>query len=128
VLAGNDRAFPIDGLPDGIEHPADNRIPNGDLGDPSGAAYLVALLDVGVVSQDHAPDIVLLQVQGDPQNAVCKLHHLRGHHIAQPVDPGDPVPNLEDGSDPNLFDLLFISCQLFLQNSSHFFRSNCHIY
>ena len=60
---------------------------------------VVALLDEGVVAQQHHADVVLLEVQREAGDVVGELEHLEGHARLEAVDAGDAVTHLEDAAD-----------------------------
>ena len=55
-----------------------------------------------------------VEVEGEPRDLVRQVQHLHGHAIAQAVDAGDAVADLEDRTD--LVDLYF--CLIILESAS----------
>ena len=68
-----------------------------------GAPDRVALLDEGVVAEEHDADVVLLEVQREAGDVVGQLEHLERHARLEAVDAGDAVADLEDA--PDLLDV-----------------------
>ena len=100
---GVDGPLAIDGLTQGVDDPSDQGISHGNGEDLACPPNLISLFDLGIVAQDHGPDIVLFEVEGHPVDSLGKFKHLGGHATGKPLDPGDPVPGLDDL--PYLFDL-----------------------
>ena len=48
---------------------------------------------------DLGADVVLLEVERDPDDAVLELEPFEGDAVLQPVDAGDAVADLEHGAD-----------------------------
>ena len=70
--------------------------PTGTRSSSPVAVTVSALLDPGVIAQDHDADGRLFEVQRDPFDAVLERHHLAGHQPGEAVDPRDAVPDLEN--------------------------------
>ena len=65
-----------------------------------GAADLVALFDLGIGSDDHDADRLFFEVEGDAHHAVLgELDQLERADVAQAVDAGDAVADLDDRAD-----------------------------
>ena len=58
-----DRALAVDRLAERVDHAAEQRLADGDLGDPAGALDLVAFLDGLRVAEERDADVVLFEVQ-----------------------------------------------------------------
>ena len=52
-----------------------------------------------VVAEDDRADRVLFEVEDLAHRAVLELQQLAGHRVAQAVDAGDAVADLDDGAD-----------------------------
>ena len=61
-LGGVDFTAAVDGIAEGVDHAADHLLTHRDFDDASAAADLIALLQAGIVAQQHDADVVLLQV------------------------------------------------------------------
>src|SRR4029078_13059333 len=59
----------------------------------------LTLLDVLPLAEERCADVVLFEVEREADDAVLELEHLRRSPVLEPVDPGDAVADLEDGSD-----------------------------
>ena len=92
-------------LPDGalerlrsrLEH--QERRPDRHGDDPVGALDHIAVFDVPIRAEDDRADVVLLEVEDHPHRLSRKLEELAGHRILEPVEPGDPIPDLDDPAD-----------------------------
>src|SRR5262249_15799114 len=62
---GIDRTFAIDRLPQGVDHPPEQLRPDGNGKNAAGALGRVPLGDVLVFTQNHRPDRVALEVEGE---------------------------------------------------------------
>ena len=89
----------------------------------------VALFDLVVGPEDHAADVVFLQVQEHPHDAVGKLHQLAGHRVVKPVDARDSVPHLQHGAYTHLSEFTLVRRQMRFQHLRDFIRPyiNRHI-
>jgi hypothetical protein len=101
ALTSLDRALAAQRLAQRGHHPSQELVAGGHLQDATGAADVVALLDLEPVAQDHGPDVVLLQVQGQGGHRLAglggvDLQHLAGHRLREAVDAGDSVLHLQD--------------------------------
>ena len=99
----DDRSAPIDRAPERIDHTTDEGVADGDLGDAAGRADLVTLLDADVLAEDDRADGVLLEVEGEAEDALSEVEQLTGHASREAVDAGDPVADLDDGADVHRF-------------------------
>ena len=99
-LVGRDRTLAVDRLAEGVDHAADQRVADRHRGDPAGGADLVALFDLGVLTDDEDADGVLFQVEGQADGVRSwELDQLTGHDLAQAVDVGDAVADADDRAD-----------------------------
>ena len=55
--------------------------------------------DLVPLAEEHGADVVLLEVERQPDHVVRQLEHLERHAVVEPVDAGDPVADLEHGAD-----------------------------
>ena len=60
---------------------------------------LVAFLELRVVAEDDHADLGLVEVQREAGDAVPEVEHLVQHHVGEPFDPRDAVPDLADHAD-----------------------------
>jgi hypothetical protein len=96
IFLHGDGALPVDGLTNGVNDPSDKGISHGYREDLARSLDGVALLDFSEFSQDHGPDVILLQIEGHAKDVVRKLEHLRRHAIGKSLDSGDPIARLDD--------------------------------
>ena len=67
------RPLAIQRLPQRVYHPPDETITHRHLGDPPGAAHLIPLLDLRVVSEDNHANTVLFKIECKPNNPIGEL-------------------------------------------------------
>ncbi len=80
VVSGDDGTLAVQGPAEGVDHPAEQAVADRDGQDAAGPLDRVALLDVGeLLVQDHAPDLVLVQVRRQAELAAGELEELVGH-------------------------------------------------
>ena len=84
ALGRLDRAPPSSGLPSGSTTRPSSASPTGTLGDPAGAADGLALLDVLPLAEERGADVVLLEVEGEADDAVLELEHLERDAFSRP--------------------------------------------
>ena len=96
---GLDVSAPVDRLAQRVDHPAQERIADGDRQDVAGALDLLALFDVLEVTQDHRADAVLVEVERDAQDPAGELEQFLGHDGRQTLDVRDAVAGVDDGAD-----------------------------
>src|SRR5262249_3727931 len=97
-LLGLDGPLAVDRLAEGVDDTPDERLSDRHLGDAPGTLDDVALLDGAVVAQQYRAHVVLLEVQDQPVDLAGELEELAGHRLLEAVDPGDPVPDLDDAA------------------------------
>ena len=114
-LGGVDFTAAVDGIAEGVDHAADHLLAHRDFDDASAAADLIALLQAGIVAQQHDADVVLLQVHHHAAQIPVEFNQLARHGIRHAGDAADAVGDADDGS--LLVDRRLIVClgQLFLQ-------------
>src|SRR5207247_6926240 len=71
----------------------------GDARDASGPAHGLPFAHVLPLAEERDADVVFLEVERDPDDVVLELEHLRRDGVLEPVDAGDAVADLQDGSD-----------------------------
>ena len=97
--------LPSIGSPSGLTTRPISSGPDRHRGDAAGAADLVAFLDLGIRPDDHDADRLFFEVQGDAHHALLgELDQLEGADVAQAVDAGDAVADLDDRADLAGFD------------------------
>ncbi len=93
-VLGVDGALAVDGLAEGVDHPAEQGVAHAHLEDVAGGLDRLALLDVAGLAEDHRADQLLFEVQGQPEGAVLELEQLVDGDAGQPAHPGDAVAHL----------------------------------
>ncbi len=126
VFFGLERALAVDGLADGVDHPAQQPLANGHLRDSAGALDLHAFLDLGEVAQNDGPDVVFLQVEGHPEDALPEIEQLAEHGLFEPVDTGDAVADLEHRPHMGDAELGLVMLDLFLDDGADLVGPNAY--
>jgi hypothetical protein len=99
AAGGLDRATAVDGVAQRVDHAAEVAVADRHRQDLAGPADLLALLDPGVVTQDHDADLADVEVQRQAADTALELEQLVGHDRGQALDAGDAVTGLDDGAD-----------------------------
>ncbi len=95
-----DRALAVERLAERVDHATDQLGPDRHRGDAAGPPDLVAFFDLGVRADDHDADRLFFEVQGDAHHVLLgELDQLERADVAQAVDAGDAVADLDDGAD-----------------------------
>src|SRR5262249_53423507 len=85
-VLGLERPLAVDRLAERVDDAAEERLADGPLRDAAGASDLVALPDGLLLAQNRRADVVLLEVQHQPVDAVRKLDQLAGGRLVETVD------------------------------------------
>src|SRR5665647_231489 len=118
--------LPSRGCPQRVDDAADHRRARRDLHDPPGPLDHVPLADeVAFAEQDDA-DVLLLEVQGQAEDAVGELQELVGHDPVEAVDTGDAVADRGDGADLADVDLLGEAFDLLLDDLGDLIGFDAH--
>ena len=96
---GVDRALVVDGVAEHVDHAADELWAHRHLDHGARGLDRVALLDLGVVTQDHGTDCLLFEVEGHALDAAGELQELTGECAFEAIDASDAVTDLHDGAD-----------------------------
>ena len=86
-----DRPLAVYGLAERVDHAADHLLAHRHRDDAPGPLDRVALLDLGVLAEEHDADAVLLEVERQAEHAVRELEHLACHGAVHAVHAGDAV-------------------------------------
>src|SRR5439155_15215821 len=98
-LRGSERSLAVDRLTQGVHDPPDQGLAHGNLRDAAGSLDDVPLADGAVLPEEHRAHVVLFEVEDNPDYVARERQELTGHGLLEPVDPGDPVPHLDDPTD-----------------------------
>ena len=96
LRVGGDRTLAVDRLAERVHHAADERVADGHREDAAGGLDRLALLDVVALAEDHRTDGLLVEVQGEAEQAALELEQLVDRGVGQTGDAGDAVAHLED--------------------------------
>ena len=122
-----DRPLAVDRHAERVDHAADERVADGHLRDLAGALDGVALAHLLEVAEQRDADVVLFQVQHQPDDAaVAEVEQLAGHRRLEAVDAGDAVAGLEHGAGLHDGDLLVEALDLLADDLADLFGANLH--
>ncbi len=99
ALCRLDRAEPVERVPERVDDAAEQAGPDRNAHDLAGAADRLSLLHVLPLAEERDADVVLLEVERDPGDAVLELEPLECYAVLEAVDAGDAVADLEDAAD-----------------------------
>ena len=94
-----DVALAVERAAERIDDPPEQSLADGDVEQPAGALDRVALGDLLPLAEQHRADVVGLEVQREPGDAVRKLEQLEGHAVLQAVQARDAVGDGQHGAD-----------------------------
>ena len=115
------------GMPERVDHPADQLVAHGDLEHAARSLDLAALVQVQVVPQDDRADGVFLQVQRQPEDPGLELQHLHGHGPAHAVDPGNAVAQLHHRAHLVHGEVARVAADLFSDPRGYLFKVDPHL-
>ncbi len=118
---------PVERLSNRVNHPADDRISDGNLGDPAGAFNGISLFDSAVFPQKDDADAVFLQIKNGAEYAVGKLQQFPRQGRLQSVYFCDAVTDLQDGAHLLDIDRLLEILDLLFNNLRNLRRSDLHL-
>src|SRR6185369_11019775 len=122
-----DRALAVDRHAQRVDHAADQRVAHRHLRDLARALDLVAFLDLLEVAEERDADVVLFQVQHQPDDAaVAEVQQLAGHRVVQAVDACDAVAGLQHGAGLGDRDLLVEAFDFLADDLADLFGANLH--
>ena len=81
-----DVSLSVDGLSERIDHAAEEVVVDANGSDAMGALHLLPFLNSSCRPEEHASDVVLLQVHHNGHSAILKLKKFRRLHVAQSID------------------------------------------
>ena len=91
TLLGLDGTQTINGVPERVHHTTEEALTHRNRKHLAGPGHLLACFDATEFTEDNHTNLVLVQVLGQTQCAISKLHQLVGHTSRQPLDVGDTV-------------------------------------
>ena len=126
VGLGLDGTLAIDGLAQGVDNTADERLTNGHGYHPAGALNGVTLLDALIGAKDGDGDGVLLQVLGHAEGAVGEFYQLAGHALVQAGGLGNAVADHDDRAGFAGLHFVLVVFDLTTNDFCDFFGSQFH--
>src|SRR5215203_4406891 len=82
-----------------VDNASEQLLADGDARHGSAPPHGLAFLDLLPLAEQRCADVVLLQIERDPGDAVLELEQLERQAVLEPVDPGDAIADLQDGAD-----------------------------
>jgi hypothetical protein len=82
-----------------VDDAAEQLLANRDVQQLTRTAHGVALRDPFPLAEQHGADVVGLEVQGQPGDAVRELEQLEGHAVLKAVQPRDAICDRQHGAD-----------------------------
>ena len=113
-------------LPQGIYHPSQKTVPHGYIHAVSGAFYLIPLIALPLISQQHRRHRILLQIERHTVHTPGKLQKFAKHTLPQSIDSGNPVRSLYHPSHTANLRCLFVLPNPFFDYRTDFFRMQFH--
>src|SRR3954465_13941411 len=80
-IGGVDVALVVERAAERIDQAAEQLLADRDLQEAAGALHGVALGDLVPVAEENGTDVVLLEVESQPDHVVRQLEHLEGHAV-----------------------------------------------
>ena len=102
------RTFPVQGLAQGVNHAADQRIADRHGQQLAGPLDLITLFDFQILAENNHADRRLFKVENLPETAGLELNQLTSHGITQAVNASDAVAHFEHFADVRDVDLAAI--------------------
>ena len=121
---GLDRRTAVERVAERVDDAADQRVADGDARHTPGALRGVAFLDLLPLAEERGADVVLLEVEREPGDAVLELEHLQRDGGLEAVDAGDSVADLEDGPDLGEVGLDVVLLDLLAEDRRDLFGTN----
>src|ERR687891_2791068 len=94
-----DRAHAVDWVAERVDDTPQESVAHGDRQDLMRLLDEVALLDVLGLAQHDTADLVLVQVEREPEDTAGELEQLVSHRVWKALDARDPVAGLDDAPD-----------------------------
>src|SRR5262249_60285997 len=106
ALLGVDWTLAVDRVAERVDHPAEQALADRHVDDGASAFDGLPFLDLAVFTEDHDADVVDLEVERHPADAVLEFDHLASFNVVEPVDAGDAIANGADLAGPRNLGLL----------------------
>ena len=94
-----DRALAVKRVAEWVDDPAEHALTDRDAHHLAGTTHRLALLDELPRAEERHADVVLFQVERDPDDAVLEFEPLERDAVLETVDAGNAVADLEDRAD-----------------------------
>jgi len=120
ISFGRDRTLAVDRVAQRVDDASEQRLTDRHGDDAAGAPNLHPLLDFGVGAEDDDADVVLFEVERDPQKTVRKLDEFRLLDGLEPVDARDARADLDHRSDLVLVNVALEVRDLALEDTGDF--------
>ena len=86
-----DRSLAVDGIPEGVHDPTQQRLPHTHFDDPPRAADEIAFAHMVGLAHQRDADVVLLEVQDHSGDIPGKEHEFTGHRLLKAIDAMTPI-------------------------------------
>src|SRR5262249_50027478 len=126
ALARFDRTPAVDRVAERVDHAAEQALADRNVDDGARAFYRLPFLNLAVLAEDHDADVVDLEVERHPADAVLELDHFAGLDVVESVDPSDAVADRENLTDLGDLRLLAEVLDLLFENCRNFGRADIH--
>ncbi len=93
-LRSLDRSAAVEWVPKRVDDAAEERLADRDARDSARAPDGLALLDVLPLAEERGADVVLFEVEREPDDVVLELEHLLRDRVLESIDARDAVADL----------------------------------
>ena len=94
-----DRTLAVERIPERVDDAPDESLADRHARQEARPLHRLALLDLLPVAEERGAHVVRLEIEREPGHAVLELEHLHGEGVLEAVHAGDPVTDLQNGSD-----------------------------
>ena len=121
LLGGLDRPLAVERVAERVDDAAEHPLADRDAHHLPGATHRLALLDELPLAEERHPDVVLLEVEGDADDAVLELEALERDAVLEAVDARNAVADLQHRADLRQVRLDVVLLDSLLQNRGDLF-------
>ncbi|KAF5049840.1 hypothetical protein DSECCO2_435730 [anaerobic digester metagenome] len=121
-----DRPETVDGIAQGVDDTAHDRVADGNLEDPARTLDDVAFLDVFGLAEKSDAHGVFFKVQNHAHDVTGELEEFHGHRVFAAVNAGDTVTHRQDHASLAHLDLFLVILDLAFDDLANFFCFDLH--
>jgi len=125
-LLGFDGTQAVDGVAQGIDDAAHDRVADGHGEDLASALDRIAFLDFGAVAQKSDTDVVLFEVEHHALEPAREFEEFHRHGVLHTMDAGDAVTDVQNGAGFAHLHSGLVILDLSLNDFADFFRFDLH--